>query len=733
MSIACVVALLALPATYREAKPLPKPTVPYGLGVNIHFTQESPGEVALIRAGGIRWVRMDFTWHSTEKVKGKYDFSAYDQLMSSLDKNGVRPYFILDYGNDLYQKGSPNKPETRKAFCNWVSAAVAHFRHRGIVWEMWNEPNIGFWQPKPNVDEYAALALEVGKTIRKTAPDEWYIGPATSGFDWAFLAKCFDSGLLKYWDAVSVHPYRGSEPESVLSDWNKLRSMINAKGSNAPMISGEWGYSELYSGLSQDLQGRYAPRQYLSNLIGGANLHIQYDWKDDGADPKEPEHHFGTVSKDLQPKLAYNALKTLSTALEGFTYRYRLTQANPRSFVTVFTKGAEVRFVAWTSSPTEKPILELPLPGAGQITLTSPLGILPSSNDPEVFSIELSSMPIVITPKNFAATSVKSLAKWQPLPKSIIVSKSNPYQNVLAQLKSYGDLPSYLPAFSPIQDRPIMLQVSMRGNPRFSQSVELIPGNPVTFTVRPAVGKVHASVIINNPSGQAFNGQLGYQVDQMPTSMKVVIPTGKTSAEITIPGIRVSDFAAAQKFGLTINGEPVRSTNDVFSIPIRLSTSLERSELKVYVDGDNKIPASIKGEITSGMGDLPLGNVVKLSYSFEPGWRFLCLSPSNPIAIAGSPKSLGMYVYGDASGHMLRMRYIDSTGQTFQPDYGPVDWKGWKWITFDLNNPNVGHWGGAKDSVIHYPIQIETLGLLDSAGGKGGSGEIGFAGFAIYR
>jgi hypothetical protein len=42
------------------------------LGVNIHFTDPQPGEMAMLAAGGFRWVRMDFFWHNTERQVGQY-------------------------------------------------------------------------------------------------------------------------------------------------------------------------------------------------------------------------------------------------------------------------------------------------------------------------------------------------------------------------------------------------------------------------------------------------------------------------------------------------------------------------------------------------------------------------------------------------------------------------------------------------------------------------------------
>lgn len=339
----------AFAGSYRSHFPLPDARFGSGWGVNIHFTDEQPGEVARIAQAGFRWVRMDFAWAGIERQRGIYDFTAYDRLLTSLDHDRVRPVFILDYGNDLYEKGSPRTPESRAAFAAFVAAAVAHFRHRGVVWEMWNEPNIGFWQPAPNVDEYIALADEVGRTIRRVAPDEWYVGPATSGFDWAFLQKCFDAGLLNYWDAVSVHPYRQQAPETVLADWSRLRQMIDAKGKSVPMFSGEWGYSTAWGGMTEAKQAEYVPRQYLSNLIAGAPLSIYYDWKDDGPNPADPEHHFGATYRDMRPKPAYRAVQALSKALAGTTYRSRLAQPDPNDYVLLFRKGNEPRLVVWTT------------------------------------------------------------------------------------------------------------------------------------------------------------------------------------------------------------------------------------------------------------------------------------------------------------------------------------------------------------------------------------------------
>jgi len=362
----------------------PPPVVPEGLGVNIHFTDPKPGEMKMLAEGGFRIVRMDFGWSSTEREAGKYDFSAYDRLLAALEPHGIKALFILDYSNKNYDGGlSPCSDEGRKAFAAWAVAAAVHFKGRGILWEMYNEPNIQFWKPKPKVEDYVLLALEVGKALREAAPGEAYIGPATSTMDFAFLEACFKAGLLEYWSAVSVHPYRQKPPETVAEDYAKLRRLIDQyapKGKSIPIHSGEWGYSSAWKNFDDERQGKYLPRQWLTNLSNDVPISIWYDWHDDGKDPKEAEHHFGTVANPYfsgrepvyDPKPSYKAAKTLATALRGFWFSKRLAVGGADDYVLLFGSGRQPRLAAWTTAAEPRTVT---VPGfAGRFAVTGHLG-----------------------------------------------------------------------------------------------------------------------------------------------------------------------------------------------------------------------------------------------------------------------------------------------------------------------------------------------------------------------
>lgn len=374
---------LAFALTARSAE-LPALTVPEGLGVNIHFTHPQPGEMEMLEGAGFRWLRMDFAWGATEREKGRYDFQAYDHLLAEMEKHRMRAVWILDYSNPHYDQDlSPHSDEGRQAFARWAAAAAQHFRGHGIAWEMYNEPNIKFWTPKPNVDDYVKLALETGKALRNAAPEELYIGPATSRIDLKFLEACFQGGLLEYWRAVSVHPYRQTPPETAAAEYQRLAQLIARyapPGKRIPILSAEWGYSSVWKKFDDAKQGKYLPRQYLMNLANGVPINIWYDWHDDGQDPKESEHHFGIVAfayhagrtPAYDAKPAYTAARALTKALDGFTLKRRMAIGDEKVFVLEFAKGAETRWAVWTTAENSQQIT-LPL-GAGRYRVSNYLG-----------------------------------------------------------------------------------------------------------------------------------------------------------------------------------------------------------------------------------------------------------------------------------------------------------------------------------------------------------------------
>ena len=389
-------------------------------GVNVHFIDPDPAEIEMIADAGFRWIRTDFIWELTERERGKYDFAPYERLLARLEPYHLRALFILDYGNPLYTQGkSVRSDEARAAYTRWAVTAARHFSGRGIIWEVFNEPNNPmFWPPQPDAREYVALAMQVGRAFTRELPSETIIGPAT-GVDFNFLKTCFEAGLLDQWSAVSIHPYRQTDPETAASEYSQLRETIDryrtpTGRSSEPVsdshqmpeiISGEWGYSSAWAGMNEQKQAALLARQFLTNVANGIPLSIWYDWQDDGLSPAEGEHHFGLMryrsersTQALETKPAYLAAKALIANLSGFVFQERLIVGSGDDYILMFAKGSERRYAAWTISSTPHRVTIPQIAGLLNVTrLTgeSGGGLAPNSG---TLSIDLTTAPMYLNP-----------------------------------------------------------------------------------------------------------------------------------------------------------------------------------------------------------------------------------------------------------------------------------------------------------------------------------------------
>ncbi|MES2490104.1 MAG: cellulase family glycosylhydrolase [Pseudomonadota bacterium] len=364
-------ALLVLaPWATTQAANLPTPSIANSPGVSIHFVRGNTKDLDMMAAAGVKIVRTDFKWDAIEYMKGRYDWSAYDELVTNITTRGMRPYFILDYSNSLYetvkvvsQNGvwssyieSPNDAKSVAAFAAWAKAAALRYQSKNVIWEIWNEPNISFWKPTPNVTNYTTLAKATCNAIHGAVPSAAVIGGATSGIDWNFLSPFLSSGILDCVDGISVHPYRGQTPDSVSGEYQYLAWLIdqsapsNRKGM-IPVINSEWGYTTVAGGLPQADQANFLVRSQLVGLLNNVPISIWYDWKNDGSDPNDYEHNFGMVNADLTPKPAYQALKSMTTQLSGYQLMQRVAMPDPYASVLIFVNAAgKYKLVVWTSA-----------------------------------------------------------------------------------------------------------------------------------------------------------------------------------------------------------------------------------------------------------------------------------------------------------------------------------------------------------------------------------------------
>lgn len=256
---------------------------------------------------------------------------------------------------------APYSDEGRTAFVNFAREAVERYKGKQIIWEIWNEPNIEFWKPKTNVNDYAKLAIDTTSVIKSIDKSAFVIAPALSQFDYSYLNSLGKLGLFKYIDAVSIHPYKRGNPETVIDDYKKIKELVNQypHNNNINIVSSEWGYPTTWKGINDMKQAQYCIREYLTNIMCNVNISIWYDWVDDGNDKNNMEHTFGTVYKDLTPKPTYYAIKTMNESINGYRYVKRMQTESKNDYMLMFKKGKKVVYAIWTTDKSHDINIEL--------------------------------------------------------------------------------------------------------------------------------------------------------------------------------------------------------------------------------------------------------------------------------------------------------------------------------------------------------------------------------------
>lgn len=745
---------LALLVSGVSASTLPSARVPDGLGVNIHFVGEPARDLDMMQAAGFRFIRMDFAWGSIERTKGVYNFSEYDALVTGLEKRGIRPIFILDYSNQLYEKGqSVVTEEGRQAFALWAATAAARYKSRNIVWELYNEPNIGFWVPQPSVDAYMALAKEVLPAVKKADPHAICIAPASSTIDLGFLEDCFKQGLLQLVDAVSVHPYRQSAPETVIPEYARLRALIaryRPDKPNLPIISGEWGYSTAWGNFSDAIQGQYLPRELMVNLSQGVPISIWYDWHDDGPDPKEPEHRFGTVTQDYTPKPSYLAMKRLTAALTGLHFVKRLNSGE-NDFLFLFSDGRRSTVAAWTM---EKPHA-LTLFAGRTVTLTGDPQYIPVSSTAKNILAEAawsvtSPSSAVVAGEGRTAVAQFVVEAANPFAHPIrIQAKATPSQGISGHFVSptqFTVMPGARRSIvwqgsasrRDIPDLPVTVKVRY-GQYESAQEVVFHVMNPLSVGLAATRDGALAAVIA--PAAGLSAGALVVTCGS--TKARFTVARGHAPGSIVVTGgsagsRRVDTYASGDRLvvpiAIPLPPPPYRASVEVSGTVVADSVStrigllrVDTATAKAVTDGDPGVPAT---------DDLRYAGPGALDFTYEygEGWKFVRIAPKQTLPVQGKPNAIGVWVKGDGKGMLLRMRFADATGRTFQADYGLDDFTDWRYMTARLDDPSIGGWGGTGDgSRIVYPIRIDTFILVDGKRSPVG-GDLQFSGFhLVYK
>ena len=321
-------------------------TLSFGLayGDTLLGTSASTIDTALDDATtlGAHWIRVDLPWESVQPQSGDgYDWSQFDQIAYAAKDRGLKIDAILDDVPSWARESACSAnyacpPSSFAQFAEFAAAAARHYAPLGInTWEVWNEPNIAAWAPKPDPAAYERLLADTAVALRGAESDAFIIlgglaavpnNPKIERMDpFDFLTQVAELGGTKYVDAVGFHPYSLPVPPSQAANFQtistspqNLVSVLQRYGTpNVSIWLTETGAPIYHAGADPTAaqavtkQQEQAQAAYATNLVQtvAANSYVGADFWYSDQDDMPNRLYFGLRRADGSYRPAFETLK----------------------------------------------------------------------------------------------------------------------------------------------------------------------------------------------------------------------------------------------------------------------------------------------------------------------------------------------------------------------------------------------------------------------------------------
>jgi xylan 1,4-beta-xylosidase len=222
---------------------------------------------AVKKVADLRYVRFHAILHDEVGVYNEdehgnpvYNFAYVDSIYDGLLKNGVRPFveisfmpkklaFNPDALHPFWYKQNVSPPKSMERWDDLIQHFAQHLVERyGIdevsqwYFEVWNEPNIDFWNGIPRQESYFELYDHTARTLKSVSPRLRVGGPATAAAQWVpeFLQHTADNHVPV--DFVSTHGYADDTVHNMFGT-NEDIAMDDRVGRAVAKIRGEINHS----------------------------------------------------------------------------------------------------------------------------------------------------------------------------------------------------------------------------------------------------------------------------------------------------------------------------------------------------------------------------------------------------------------------------------------------------------------------------------------------------------
>lgn len=327
-------------------KSAPSPVAnPYGIAAGGNLHNLSPDELAreldVYRAAGARWIRIDINWEVIQAGgPSSYNWEPFDRIVRASTDHGLRILAGILYTPAWARPGTASgvyPPADLGNYAEFCRAAVSRYAPMGVHhWEVWNEPNRGFWKPAADPVRYTQMLRLAYSAIKHEDAQAFVVSAGLSPYGaygqsdgegmnpLTFLERMYKAGAAGSFDALGWHPYEWGVGVRYhpMSAWSQVvdtptnaRSIMVANGDGRKQIWGtEYGApsgatmpEEAQAGLLRSAYEEWGQRDWAGPLFW-------YSARDAGTNPRDREHNFGLVHRDFSPKPSLSAYRALAHA-----------------------------------------------------------------------------------------------------------------------------------------------------------------------------------------------------------------------------------------------------------------------------------------------------------------------------------------------------------------------------------------------------------------------------------
>ena len=212
------------------------------------FTElRQPETAPQIKAMGLGWVRIMYNWAWLERSDGKMVWFELDQWVARARAEHLKVLFVAQ-GSPAWANGghgpfdrqsglnTPPLPQFQNRYAHYVAELV---RHGADAVEIWNEPNGGFWLPRPDAKAWGQLVVLSYDAVKAVDPKIPVItggvcpvanGSLNANAPAKFLQAALEAvpELARKLDGVGHHPYvfaddpKAKDPLTAVFPWNAI-------------------------------------------------------------------------------------------------------------------------------------------------------------------------------------------------------------------------------------------------------------------------------------------------------------------------------------------------------------------------------------------------------------------------------------------------------------------------------------------------------------------------------